>query len=99
MSLQIRTTGRTDVVAYFESSGVREWSRLNHTPFLAFVARDDCVCVEIVDSAKKLLAYPDETPVMGQWKGQWSSDFFQFTVGDFRTHVNAHPKANDRNGV
>ena len=43
--------------------------------------------VEVIDNKEDLLKYPDETPVMGQWGGQWRSDFFKFKVGDFRKFI------------
>lgn len=90
--MKVATAGRTDVDAYFEQSGIREYKKLNHTPLLVFVEVDDIVEVEIVDSAAKLLSYSDQTKVMGQWAGKWRSDFFQFTVGQFRAYTHEHPK-------
>jgi len=67
---------------YFRLSGVLEVSRLDHTPFLAFVSDGEGIKVQIVHSASALRRLPPETKVMGQWTGKWRSDFFQFTVGD-----------------
>ena len=58
--------------------------KLNHTPLLVFVVSEDTVTVRIIEKPSDLLLYPDETPVMGQWRGEWHSDFFQFTVRDYR---------------
>lgn len=44
--------------------------------------------VKIIDNKEALLELEDKTPVMGQWSGQWRSDFFQFTVGDLRKFIN-----------
>ena len=82
----IKTSGRTDLEEYFAKSGVFSTSKLNQTPFLAFVISADTVDVRIVDSADQLLHLPDDTPVMGQWRGDWRSDFFQFKVGDYRAY-------------
>jgi hypothetical protein len=49
---------------------------------------DSVTEVRIIDNKEELLALPDETPVMSQWSGQWRSDFFHFTVGDFRKFIN-----------
>jgi hypothetical protein len=76
-------TGRTDLEDYFSKSGVFTLKKLNHTPFLVFIESEGTVKVQIVFSAKELITYPPETPVMGQWQGEWNSDFFQFTVGDY----------------
>lgn len=61
-------------------------SKLNQTPFLAFVISGETVDVRIIDSADQLLRLPDYTPVMGQWRGDWRSDFFQFKVSDYRAY-------------
>jgi len=80
----IKTAGRTDLEGLFEETHLLSNSRLKHTPFLVFSELiDGDVRVEIVESAKKLVAeYEPSTPVMVQWRGQWSSDFFQMTVAD-----------------
>jgi hypothetical protein len=85
--VRIITAGRTDTKDLFEIGDPFQWERLNHTPFLVFVEDGDTLRVEIVNSKKKLLAYPNDTKVMVQWKGEFSSDFFQFTVGDYRPYV------------
>ncbi len=87
--VKIILDGRTDIDDYFEKSGVLFYERLNHTPLLVFVASEESVRVRIVDRPAELLSLPDETQVMGQWEGQWRSDFFQFTVGDYRRHLEA----------
>jgi hypothetical protein len=85
--IKIILDGRKDVNDYFKISGVFESERLNHTPLLALIASEDTVTVRIIDKPVELLDLTDETPVMGQWKGQWHSDFFQFTVGQYREYV------------
>jgi hypothetical protein len=87
--IRITLAGRTDIDEYFKLSGVFESERLTHTPLLVFIAGQDSVTVRIVDKATDLFSFPDETPVMGQWAGQWRSDFFQFTVGQYRQHLEA----------
>ena len=47
----------------------------------------DCMSVVIVDSIHGLLEYPDDTPVMVQWKGNWRSDFFKFDVYDVKSYL------------
>jgi hypothetical protein len=85
--IRITLAGRTDIGEYFKLSGVFESERLTHTPLLVFIAGQDAITVRIVDKPIDLLPFPDETPVMGQWAGQWRSDFFQFTVGQYRQHL------------
>ncbi|HEX5081912.1 MAG TPA: hypothetical protein VFY40_07700, partial [Blastocatellia bacterium] len=85
--IRVTLAGRTDIDEYFKLSGVFESERLTHTPLLVFITERDAVTVRIVDKPTDLLSFPDETPVMGQWPGQWRSDFFQFTVGQYRQHL------------
>lgn len=91
MTPKLVTSGRTDVDDYFQLSGIREYTDLRHTPFLVFAEKGNVIEVQIVRSATQLLDYPDHTKAMGQWKGKWRSDFFQFTVGQFRTFITEHP--------
>lgn len=88
MVTKIILAGRTDVDSYFTLSGVFEAERLNHTPLLVFSTEEDSVRVTIVDDSRELLSMDDSTQVMGQWRGEWRSDFFQFTVGQYRQYVN-----------
>ncbi len=87
--VKIVLDGRKDVDDYFRASGVFESEKLNHTPLLAFLASDDTLKVRIIDKPLELLDFSDETPVMGQWRGEWRSDFFQFSVGQYRQYVEA----------
>ncbi len=89
---KIITAGRTDLKDYFEKSGNFSGAKLAHTPFLVFPEEEGAIRVRIVDSADQLLSFPDETPVMGQWQGNYHSDFFQFTVGDYRPYANEKRK-------
>lgn len=86
---RIIPAGRTDLNDFFSQSGVFYGEPLNHTPLLVFVAKEDTVEVRIVHSPSELLAFPDVTPVMAQWRGEWRSDYFQFTVGQYRQHIDA----------
>jgi hypothetical protein len=81
MSVDVLTNGRTDIQEYFQKSGIRESKKLSHTPLLVFQIAGDTAEVKVLDRADKLLEYPDDTTVMRQWRGEWRSDFFQFTVG------------------
>ena len=90
--MEIKLTGRTDLNDYFSLSGIRETRRLSHHPFLIFIEDKNVVRVDIVDNAKELLTLPDTTKVMAQWGGKYSSDFFQFTVADFRKYIELNPK-------
>ena len=83
---------RGDLDRLFEISGVLEHSKLNHTPFILFNGDT----VELVMSAKELLEYPPELYGMVQWRGNWSSDFFNFQIKDLHnfliTHRDCHPE-------
>ena len=74
---------RDSLEAFFEKSGNLD-GRLTHTPFLVFAVEGANVRVAVVDSASAVAQYPDETPVMCQWAGRWSSDFFKMTAGDVK---------------
>jgi len=89
MTVQIVTAGRKDVDDFFKLSDVFTAERLNHTPLIVFIATDDTLQVRLLDHAHELLSFPDDTPVMGQWRGTMRSDFFQFTVGQYRAYAEA----------
>jgi hypothetical protein len=91
MTPEVETAGRTDVDEFFRLSGIRETKRLNHHPLLIFMVTGATVRVVIESDPRRLLEYPADTRVMAQWGGQWRSDFFQFTVGQFRDYVSANP--------
>ncbi len=77
MMVQIVTAGRKDVDEFFKLSDVFTAERLNHTPLIVFIATEDAVQVRLLDHARDLLSLPDETPLMGQWRGTIRSDFWQ----------------------
>jgi len=81
--------GRKDIDAFFEHIDVFNSERLTHNPFLIFIASEASVTVRIINKPNKLLSFPDDTPVMGQWPGQYRSDYFQFTVGQYRPYAEA----------
>lgn len=95
--MMIETYGRTDLADLFSKSGILESKKLNHYPFLVFTTRsynnlDIGVRVNVVNNSRDLLKnYPDETPVMVQWRGHWKSDFFKFRVGDLRSYLRMKP--------
>ena len=74
--IKIITAGRTDLKDFFEKSGNFSGTKLTHTPFLVFLEREDAIHVHIVDRAEQLLTFSDEMKVMGQWQGNYRSDFF-----------------------
>jgi len=89
MTVQIVAAGRKDVDDFFKLSDVFTAERLNHTPLIVFITTADTIQVRLLDHASELLSFPDATPVMGQWRGTMRSDFFQFTVGQYRAYAEA----------
>ena len=85
--MKVVTTGRIDLDDYFALSGVLEFKKLKHTPFIVFLEGTDSVEIKIVDNKNELLSYPGNTKVMGQWRGQWSSDFFKFKISDVIDYI------------
>ncbi len=84
--------GRTDVDEFFKNSGVFESEHLVHHPLLAFPEKENAIHVHIIENPRELLSFSDETPVMGQWPGEWHSDYFQFTVGQYRHLIEEQQK-------
>jgi len=87
-SVEIRLPGsRTDTNDFFALSGyyheARQWK---HCPLLAFEGLKDQVVIHILTSQAQLRqsGLPDDTPCMQQWRGEWRSDFFTFTLGKAR---------------
>jgi hypothetical protein len=79
--------GHTGTDEFFKKNSVFESERLTHTPFLVFVEEENAVHVRIIDNPRKLLSFSNETQVMVQWPGEWRSDYFQFTVGEYRHFI------------
>lgn len=50
----------------------------------------EIIKIELVDNASDLINYRPETPVIAQWKGEWRSDFFRFTVNDYHKFVTSN---------
>jgi hypothetical protein len=87
--IKIILDGRVDIDAFFKRSGVFDSEWLSHTPLLVFTASETSVTVRIINKPNELLSLPDDTPVMGQWRGEYRSDYFQFTVGQYRLYAEA----------
>lgn len=58
--------------------------KLTHTPFIVFKQSDDGFEVVIERHVDRLYKYTDSTEVLVQWRGEWRSDFFRFTVGQVK---------------
>ena len=67
----------------FELSNIMEEGEKNHHPYIVF---DGSRCIIESDIREVIKKYPNETVVLWQWEGKWSSDFFKVTVGDLAAH-------------
>jgi hypothetical protein len=88
--MKLITTGREDISAYF-CDVVLVYKRLVHTPLLAFIPDGEAVTVRLISDPALTLELPDTTPMMGQWQGQYSSDFFKFTAGQLKDFIKDNP--------
>ena len=89
--MKVITTGRgmiEGLTDYFDKVLMVE-KKLVHTPVLAFVVDGENVRIELIEKPFMIYGYPDETPMMGQWRGNWRSDFFKFTAGDYKRHADS----------
>jgi hypothetical protein len=89
--VRIVTAGRRDLGDLFRIhiSSARE---LPLAPLLVFVEGEDGVVrVRIVKQPAEMLNHSDATPVMAIWPGKHRSDYFQFTVGEYREFLNGGP--------
>lgn len=83
---------RTDVEEYFRRV-VLAYGKLTDTPLVAFVFRANGIDVEVITKPGQTRFLPDETPMMGQWRGEWRSDYFRFTAGQLKAFVAENPDA------
>ena len=90
--MKVIIAGRPIEDDFFKLSGIREWKKLSHTPVIVFHEKENEVEVEIIDRPEGLLSLPPETKCMMQWRGEWSSDFFQFDIYDLLTYIKENPK-------
>jgi len=88
---------RTDLQNFFDNSLKYDINvKLNHTPFI--VVNEENNSLDIVHKVSTLLEnFGDkpETKVIIQWKGQWNSDFFTFTVGELQIEVDLYKLQNE----
>ena len=93
--MTVYTHGRTDLDAFFTVSGYYgSTTRWTHYPLLAFETQPSGdVKVHLLSSQAQVRssALHDDTPCMQQWGGQWSSDFFHFTLGQARAALAKKP--------
>ena len=65
---------------FFTQSGVFHGEPLNHTPLLVFVAKEDMLKFASSTRRVNCSRFPTRRPVMGQWRGEWRSDYFQLGI-------------------
>lgn len=84
----VMTNGRPDLEHFFSRSKFEDPDVLRHHQILLFRVEYDDVEVMIIKDANDLLLYSDDTKCMAQWPGAKRSDWFKFTVGDYKNHLN-----------
>jgi len=75
----------------FELTCIRHYGRKTHDRFI--IIRSDRT-VEVVDNTSDLFNYPDDTNIIYRWQGQWRSDYFHFTLKEFKDYIKKHPPTN-----
>ncbi len=70
--------------AFFEKGDILQWKKLNHTPIIAIIEHKGVVTIRVIQVVSEALELPDNTKLMCQWRGQYNSDYFSFTVEDLR---------------
>jgi len=89
--VKIELLGRTDFDDLFAISELFDGTTLNHNPLLAFIIDDDICRVQLVHNSDDLLTdFEDNVQIMAQWPGKWRSDWFKFTVHDFKQWYKAN---------
>lgn len=94
MVSQLTTDFRRDVEDLF-----RLWlpeRASSHYPFLVVEACETGFRINTVQDQRRLLDYPDSTLVFLQWQGYFRSDFFEFTVGQYRSFTEPKRKAEEK---
>lgn len=77
---------------FFEQSGIRLCRPERHHPFLVLNRTgESTTSIEVVNNTMDLIKYPAKTRVLIQWRGNRRSDFYKFTVGEFKRHLRANP--------
>lgn len=87
--MAIHTVGirHGDEPRFWQKSPVLRNANAAHFPYIVMWEAGpgiDTVNVTTVRNVVDLLQYPDDAMVLWQWQGAERSDFFRFTVGDFR---------------
>jgi hypothetical protein len=69
---------------FFNLSGILTYKEMKHTPLIAFIENNGDVNIKVIMKVKEVLELPDQIKIICQWKGEWRSDYFHFTVGQLK---------------
>lgn len=69
----------------FELTNILSMSEKKHFPYIVLDKKANEV--KVVWYLDKILSLPDDTEVLWQWQGNWSSDFFLTSVGEIRKKI------------
>lgn len=84
---KIRTANRH----FFDESGIRNNRPQKQHPFVVIRPSKTRINVDCVYTAEELLNLPDSTKVLAQWKGKTRSDFYRFSVKEFKSYISENP--------
>lgn len=80
--IKIKTIGREDLENLWKNSNILSHFKREHYPFIVFIQKDQEIEVVIYKELSRLISanLPETTRIMVQWKGNWRSDFFHFSL-------------------
>lgn len=83
---------RKDLEDFFRISGIRQVQERKHNAILVIDEKNKTITVE--KSPERLIsgAYDEDTDVLCQWPGKFRSDFFKFTIKEFKDYIAQNPK-------
>ena len=82
-----------DVTKYFSMSGPNGIDNPSHYPIIVIgISEDGTPSTRALTNKNELLALPDETQCIGQWRGENRSDFFKFTARQYKEHISLATK-------
>lgn len=84
---RIRTANRH----FFDQSGIRNNRVQRQHPYLVLRPSKTRINMDCIQTAEELLELPDSTKVLAQWKGKSSSNFYRFSVKEFRNYITENP--------
>lgn len=86
--VKVITSGkRAGIKHFFDANQYSPHLVLNHWTVLVFAELDDIIKVLVINDLSQMLALPGHLQCMAQWPGENRSDWWTFTVQDFKDHV------------